>query len=150
MTRRFVTGMGRTKEYLAAVHSLRNLENAGGSPGRAYAEAECEKALHQWAQKHGLTRSKGHVCLTRLVWHCKRSHGCAQLAGSDHASLWLKDGKPHVYVSQPYGLSLETLLEMVSQCQELGLEIHIGTWPAWHFPGTVLMVEVRRRESRAG
>lgn len=142
----FTAEKERTETYLTAVRSLRDLDKAEGSPLRAYAESRWKEYRDMWAKQYGLKQSGGHACLTRLRRRCNGWNGCVKLIGSDHTSLWLKNGEPYVYVTQPYDLSHEDLVGMVTQCQELDLELRINAWPAWHFPGRVLMVEVRRQE----
>ena len=65
----------------------------------------------------------------------------------DHCSLWLKNGKPHVFVSQPYPGSTSEVAECIAFANENGLVLRIGTWPAWHYPGAVLMMEYFRRST---
>lgn len=98
-----------------------------------------------WAQREGVTAADHHFCLTRLTAEgCRRAGDtCHHLRGADHTSLWMKDGKPHIYVTQPYDLSLKRLDEMFRVCRRLGLTLRVDSAIAWHAPGAVL-VEVLR------
>lgn len=58
--------------------------------------------------------------------------------------LFVKDGSAAVFTFQPYGLGWTNLRDLVRECEAHGLEASIGTWPAWHSPGDVLFVEVKR------
>ena len=68
------------------------------------------------------------------------------LPKDDHFSLWLKGGKPHAYISQPYELSLNDAKELVNFCGEYNLDLLIRAFPSWHFPGRVLTVEVTKQK----
>jgi hypothetical protein len=75
----------------------------------------------------------------------KRTTGM-QLPDADHRSLWVHEGKPAVYVSQPYALTMTKLRRLVRFCDEHGLTALVDSWPAWHFPGRVLHVAVMTAE----
>ena len=116
----------------------------------------------EWRQHRGVRRSEGRQCVLRLAgvnrcdscgpWHNDFRNGSDQPdcqgdgRGSlfDHASLWVKDGEPSIFVFQPYGISGHGLAVLTTFCDEYGLEASIDTRPAWHYPGYVLMVEVTK------
>lgn len=60
---------------------------------------------------------------------------------TDHVALWLRDGKPAVWTSQPYGpLDGIVLAEAAEACRELGLELTVSSG-SWWYPGwTVLLM----------
>lgn len=105
----------------------------------------------QWAERYGLKEAKGPVCAMRLL-----GKKCGQFdsrtgtlekcecrpPGSDHASLWRYKTNPVVYVYQPYGLSGNIMNELGEYCRKWGFLIRIDTWPAWHYRGRVLFVEI--------
>lgn len=101
-----------------------------------------------WQQIHGLRPAGGSTayCICRLLGRRHGRYGCVVPAppGCDHPSLWLRDGKPVVFVFQPYGLTHAQLVSLVAYAEELGLHLRIDTWPAWHYPGHVLHVELWR------
>lgn len=142
-----------SQRYADAVTALAALVQAEGPDAatRAYAQATWETRREQWAAKHGgLKQSAGHVCLSRLLGKRRCNEAGPDTLrpcrppGADHCSLWLKDGVPEVLVSQPYGLGLQTMRELVALCDRCDFDASVDTWPAWHFPGGVLMVEIRR------
>ena len=112
-------------------------------------ENENQLKKEQWAKKHGLKESKAtpHFCLCRLLGKQCREFGSTACVnappGSDHASLWLRDGKPAVFVYQPYGLT--EVAELGEFCLARGLTCTIATWPAWHNPGSVLHIEIAKK-----
>jgi hypothetical protein len=132
------------------------------TPSRVYASATAQTLCETWASQLGLRRSPGHACLGRVrdgVCWGRRAwrYGASQkeripcdlpTPAADHTSLWNKDGKPYVYVSQPYQLSWEPLLEVVKFGERWGLSIDIKPWPSWHFPSRVLSIFVRREGPR--
>ncbi|HEX8730427.1 MAG TPA: hypothetical protein VF725_00095 [Ktedonobacterales bacterium] len=68
----------------------------------------------------------------------------------DHGSYWTtEDDQPGACVSQPYGLSWESLCTMVDLCREFGLQMMIEESYSWPAPGKSLLVEVRRKREPA-
>lgn len=126
----------------------------------AYAEATYERYKDDWASRHGVKQTpSGHACIARLLGRqCKVGydpHGAnynsrppCHPPGDDHASLWLKDGKPAIYVFQPYSLGDKTIRELMEFCEKWGLSARINSMPSWHFPGVVLTVELTLKGDR--
>lgn len=144
-------GAQRTPEYEAAVAALKRLSAATGGNtavvAAAFAEAACLDREQAWAARFGLKPSGGHPCIARL-WgkRCMCSDLKSDLPcyppGADHRRLWLRDGKPAVYTFEPYHLDHETLRCLVEFCERWELELGIHAWPASHYPGEVLWVEI--------
>ena len=88
------------------------------------------------------------VSLARRMATPSRGKGMVALSGEDHSDLFNKNGRPHVFTFQPYGLRWDTVRALVAKCTELGLALDILTWPAWHYPGAVLFCTVRRDETQ--
>lgn len=120
-------------------------------------EAEGRRICRQWAEKNGLKRAGGSQCVHRLVGKTCRRHGVlvqsvnGEMAclppGNDHESLWSKGGVPSVFVFQPYQIEDQNLILLARFCEQNGLRASITTWPAWHYPGRVLHVEITRKDS---
>ena len=108
-------------------------------------EAANDAARRNWAAREGVTVSHDHVCLRRLTPEgCPRvGRSCEELPGRDHTSIWLKAGVPHIYVTQPYDLPIETLDAMFRVARRLGLTVRVDSAPAWHDSSAVL-IEVLR------
>jgi hypothetical protein len=99
----------------------------------------------QWAEKHGLRQvRRSTYCVCRLIGKQCQYGGTSDcpraLPEADHPTLWLRNGKPAVLVSQPYQICQPERLG--DFCREHELECVICTWPAWHRPGSVLHVEI--------
>jgi len=101
----------------------------------------------QWAEKYGLRQARqSPYCVCRLLGKRCRYGGSSDcphaVPEADHPTLWLRHGKPVVFVSQPYQILQPERLGVF--CRERDLKCVICTWPAWHRPGSVLQVEVSR------
>jgi hypothetical protein len=159
MTTRDFLGQNRlTNPMRRLITDLRQLtaESDVDVVSRVYASAVHAASCQEWAQGLGLRRSTGHPCLGRLRdGRCTEQYAYqygqstkhripCRIPGADHDSLWLKNGKPVLYVTQPYHWTWETMQEAVAFGQFWGLAIDVEPWPSWHFPGRVLTILVRK------
>ena len=106
----------------------------------------------QWSHSRGVTEADGKAWFGRLLGkeyvEADRLDGLPKkLPGDDHVSLWLKDGTPHIYVSQPYHFDFDTVRQMTATALIYGLKFSVKRWPAWWNPERILFVEWRRQES---
>lgn len=64
------------------------------------------------------------------------------VAADDHVSMWRspRDGCPIRFVSQPYQISLSEMRQIVSRCDQLGLEAMVSA-SSWYFPGTTVRID---------
>lgn len=60
---------------------------------------------------------------------------------SDHPEVLLRDGKPSVFVSQPYGLGHDELKALLAWADERKMEVHVDAC-GWYFFGRALRVEI--------
>jgi hypothetical protein len=141
---RFLEREDWTPELLAALATIRSVDT--DTAARVYSEAvadrhladfmkstpPCESLADQWWCRQGLKLAGGRWCIQRLKPRrrcmrfnprCYRDGGrCeCQPPGSDHDRLFLKDGKPFIYVTQPYGMTYKTVVEMVQFAERNGL-----------------------------
>lgn len=130
-------------DYTAAVAALRRLPT--DERGRAFAESVADDAKRLWMEREGVKASSNcSLDWLRLVGRrASRDSLPPHLPGQDHAELFVKDGKAEVFTFQPYQLCWDTLEDLVEACRQNGLQADVTTWPAWHYPGSVLFVEVR-------
>jgi hypothetical protein len=160
VSRRFIDAKRRTDRYIKAVTALWELLNESdvGTVRRAYAEVVHEKLKEHFQNKYPmgkrLKRSRGVACVGKLLGKRCGQHNYYQLhcethqpPAADHVELYNRNGKPEVYVSQPYGLSWESLKNLVSFCETHGLEAEIDTG-SWHFPDNTLLVEIKKAEEK--
>lgn len=143
--RRCIDENGRTELYFKAVGALRALMEAQDedAASRAYAEAVAEAYEASFARSRGLKPSQGHACVYRLIGRrCQGTHLAPP--GGDHDTLWLKDGRPEIYLMQPYGLGWRKMRELIAFCLQHGLKADVDVWPSFHFPGHVLSVCLTR------
>jgi hypothetical protein len=150
--RNFVDRARQTPEYRALVAAVRRLAVAEGldTASRAYAEATYDLKEQSYAASRKVRRSQGHPCIRRLLgkrcdgWNRPDGIACESPV-SDHDTLWIKDGKPEVFLAQPYGMGLDAMRNLVRLCDAHSLYANVDAWPSFHFPGHVLSVEIKRR-----
>jgi hypothetical protein len=137
----------RTGCYRTVVEALTRLadEEADDRALRAFAEAMWLRYARAWAMKNRLHPGAPDdtFCLHDLAGKPCDGRGCFPRA-PDHMSLWWRDGQPAVFVAQEYTINGEMMREYVRLCDRLGLNVRVTTWPAWHMPGAILMVEITR------
>lgn len=108
-----------------------------------------ERAKREWAAEHGLRESRS-MRGDPVLWLLGRrtppdhhhTHWPGQADWFDHGTRWLKDGRPHMLVGQPYQLEPEDLEELAALARDHDLDVWISTYPDWHYPGSVLSVTV--------
>ena len=150
-------------QALSAMHKLME-EEGGDFVRRACADVTWEDNKRIFAKREGLKEAKtssierltGKRSEKEIVRLFKESSQSLEdysrlsekpvLPKDDHSSLWLKDGKPYAYVSQPYQLSLNDVKKLASFCDEYNLDMLIEAYPSWHFPGEVLTVKVTKQK----
>lgn len=120
--------------YIAAVKALKSLPL--GERSRAFADAEADDLKDAMGERLG-KETTGRKSWRRLIAQTGKPGD--RLPGDDHVELWVKDGLI-TYVSHPYGLTLGALKEIVSLCEEHGLEISIHAG-SWYFPGNTIVAE---------
>ena len=101
---------------------------------QAFADATAPMRADEWVRSRGVTRNTGSSWWGTLVngEASEADISNATLPGDDHTTLWNINGKPAVYVSQPYGLSLDRLKEICAACDQHGLTVEVGAWPHAH------------------
>jgi hypothetical protein len=73
----------------------------------------------------------------RLIGKIDREGLEEHLPVSDHDSLWLKDGKPYVYVMQPYSASDLQLEKLIQICKKNNLTFWIDAHSFYSPAGTI-------------
>ena len=63
----------------------------------------------------------------------------------DHARMWRDSKKRHVFTSEPYGISGEEVVALVSDMAELGLSVCLDARSPWN-PGSTILIVITRRE----
>ncbi len=139
--RKFIDDKERTDQFVQAVKALHRVIEAQGSDAaaRAYAEATAESYHEVFAKSRGLKESDGRLCIQKLLGRQCNFQDCSP-PGGDHDTLWLKDGRPALYLMQPYGLGWNKMRELIAFCLRHGLRADVDVWPSFHFPGHVLSV----------
>ena len=112
------------------------------SPERIAEDQRSAYLLGIWEKRY--TRSQGASCPCRLLGKRHSYAGACEITTFDrhwidHFDLWLKDGKPHVWTSQPYGISKADLFDIMRLCSTYGFDVYIGELDAWHNSGCTLI-----------
>lgn len=108
----------RSKGYERAVKALHQLVEAEGSDvaRSAYAEVMSNILRKEWAVSRNLSESKGHKCVPKILGNRCTAEWEDEMPcfppAEDHASTWLREGKPIARISQPYALHLGALPEV--------------------------------------
>ena len=100
-----------------------------------------KKIAQDWPEK-GLKLSSS-TDFRRLNGHHETKYPGVYRPWQDHMSLWNKDGKPHVFVSEPYHLSMEQIKALIADCEAEELTFYINTNSKWN-PGSSLAVFVKK------
>ena len=61
--------------------------------------------------------------------------------GDDHGGLYLKDGKPAFYLSEPYKLTYGKMKEIVAFCERWGLLASVDARQSSWFPGETIAIK---------
>ncbi len=77
-----------------------------------------------------------------------KQKGCdCKPPGSDHNSLWLKNGIPHVYASHPYSLSDAIMRKIADFASEHNLSVEVRADRAFYAPSTTFIVMYTKKEA---
>jgi len=142
--------------YRRAVQALRALGESEGvemvTP--AFAEAAAPLRREQFQRIYRVKRTQGRDWVGRLlgkrydpIVEGNPSIAKFKFPGGDHESVWVRNGKPFLYVSEPAQIHLDKLREMVRFCDAHGLDVTITGWRSMWFPGANVAVVVRKKET---
>jgi hypothetical protein len=138
-------------QLAANIHRMmRSFDSHTPRRERAACAKEKQKLAAIWAARHDVKPSRGSAdwwgkLIKNISFYSARSAGLPeQLPSDDHTSLWIKHGRPHFWVSQPYGLKLR---EMIAAAEKFGIKFEIETFPSWYYPANTHLVVWSRNES---
>ncbi|MFL6353355.1 MAG: hypothetical protein ACJ74Z_16105 [Bryobacteraceae bacterium] len=147
---RLFSDVRKSEEYRALLTAFRNLDSPDAA-SRAFQQMYGEEHQYVWAKKNGGLKlvQRAKTCVHRLSRTGPRcsgfDEGCRP-PRDDHHSLWTWQGKPVIYVYQPYGLSDSDTKQLVEYCETMHLGFSIDAHLAWHWPGNVLLIELWRKD----
>jgi len=130
------------------------LDATGLTTGALSADAEraAYERLAAWLAQ-GYRLSHGRLCSERLLTrsYCSAADGrrgardmpCSP-PGDDHPSLWLRDGVPAAYISQPYQIMNTDAAAMTAFARRYGLRYTVDPHGSWYWPDSTLLVIWRR------
>jgi hypothetical protein len=135
--------------YEETIKVLRKLVKAEGidAAQSAYATAVSDSIRKNWAKCNQATLDggKGHWCVRMLLGETCRRQICGpdEIPALSHGSFWRRDGKPPLLVSQPYGLDLEDLRELVEVSDRYAFDVHVTAHSFWN-AGNSMLIEIGR------
>lgn len=135
----------------AAEMALRKLIQEFGEDvaTRAFSAAVAEDRRQTFCRHHGVKQINIPTYIDKTPR--KQRPAVSQIPpATDHPSLWGKNGKSSLFVSQPYKLSLDDLRRIVKHCEDLNLDVEIGAGLSWHFPGRTILVVFKEEKGVAG
>lgn len=115
---------------------------------RINALAIAESRMSAFGAAYKVTLAKSSHCIQRLLGKScavNRHKICdCRPPGDDHGDLWMKDGKPHLWVSQPYKIGGNTLLKSLEFAKANNLEIDISAEASYYYPGRTFAIIYRQ------
>jgi formate-dependent nitrite reductase cytochrome c552 subunit len=121
------------------------------NPGGVFAEACSERMQRAWEKMHRIREAGGHPCFSRLVGkRCGDTVMKSKVGDNrppcrppcaDHLSMWIRDGKPAVLVSQPYQAYGKDLSDLMSLCVRFDVRCVISS-SSWYYPSGTLLIEM--------
>ncbi len=101
------------------------------------------KIPEDWPGK-GLKLSQS-VDFRRLNGHREIERPGVYRPWQDHMALWNKDGKPHMFTSEPYVLTMEDIKALIIDCESENLTFSISVNSGWN-PGRTLAIFVTKKQ----
>jgi hypothetical protein len=149
---RFWSSVDDTLELHKALDAMYDFKGTESSSllERAFSSVVCDDRLQSYIEQYKLKEAGNHDgCLCYFLGKpCYRnSNSCVRFGNSamDHGSVWLRDGKPFVYISQPYNLALEGMRSVIKVCDEHNLVANIRN-RSWLFPTDAVFIEIHHRK----
>lgn len=140
----------RSEVYIVAVEALRLLYKEEGYPGIESASAEVlgDVILSEFIAREKVKLSGGRCSPLRLIEkHPRYDSEDFYFPGDDHGTLWIKKGKPHTYVTQPYPFGEGKMKKMVEYCERYNLNVTVKA-TSWHFHGATLRLDIERKKKK--
>ena len=149
-------------DYINLVTTLIRYESEHSDDyvSRAYAEVICDEFERTFKRKYKVDKeSKAEPSILKLMSDKKKrrayagsyNYGLAKgLPGGidDHPSMWLYNGKPVVYLTQPYShrVNTDTLNELLEFCNDNDLWMTVDLDVGFHFPGRVVPIVIMAKD----
>jgi hypothetical protein len=111
---------------------------------RVYAQA-MGNIIEANFQKKGLKRAKGYDIAKLMAPEVRKTYRKEHPYGGstphgDHEAMYTIGKDVALFISQPYGLHMSQMKEMIAFADKWGLRFQISDWPHSHFPGRCLTV----------
>lgn len=137
------------EKAVLALHALLETEGAD-RVRRACADVTSEVNKKRFAEINGLKQAR-YAELHRLMPKPVRNPMDRILINNgsnfiDHPSLWLKDGKPVIFLSEVYEMNEEKIGELSSFCEKNDLRWIVRALPSAHFPGAIMTIIICKKD----
>lgn len=136
-----------SSKYQCAVKALQSLalSESLDAAERAFAEAAADLKRAAFITRHAAKRSTAAPSLRSLAAP-GTGKGYIGIPEGDHLKAWSMAGKTSMVTSEPYGLRLDSLREMVMIADKHHIDINISASQSMHFPGMNLVVMFTKAE----
>lgn len=132
--------------YSEALKALKALiETQGLNVIQVIAEATSDLFEKKLIEARGYELSKGVHSVWQLLGQRNLTGREQPFPGEDHSAVYTKNGKPEMFITQPYDLCWEEIAAAVDFCREHGLRMNIKAL-SWHYPCGTVLVQVTRDE----
>jgi hypothetical protein len=132
-------------EFRAAVRALQALDDPKNAIGYVWAQQRDKRLADEGYVAAKLGSIRRLVGKRQVPWSDDPNVMPNKPPGDDHGTLYLKDGKPAFYLSEPYGLAYDKMQEVVAFCERWGLEASIDGLQSTWFPGLTIAIKYEAR-----
>ena len=138
----FISDKNRTKRYKAAIEALHFLAEENQTAAKlACAEYLSHSMYRNWLHSDsGYEKTKGSQHYSRLLG--KRPGYVEPKPFEDHVDLYIRDGKPALWMAQPYQVLSEDIRELARLTDNYEISIVGGSW---YYPANTVMIEMKKK-----
>jgi hypothetical protein len=129
-----------------AEHALKKLTLALGEDAatRVFSAVVGKARRQAFCHIHGVEQIQ---CGSYRERHRKKGPAVIKIPpATDHGTRFGKDGVSSLFVSQPYALDHDQLLQIMDFCEANNLQVEIGASLSWWFAGKTLTVVYKDKE----
>jgi len=98
-----------------------------------------------FVKRHGVKESSRN-CI-HMLWGKRCNCFACKPPAADHCDLFNKNGKPYIFVSQPYSFNMRDMRATVAFCEKFGLTFEIDERAIWHNPGSIIGIVYKKKET---
>jgi hypothetical protein len=129
-----------------AEQALKKLTLALGedAAARVFSAVVGETRRQAFCRIHGVKQINNRSCIDK---HRKKGSVVTKTPpATDHGTIFGREGVPVLFVSQPYKLNHDQLLQIMDFCEANNLQVEIDASRSWWFAGKTLAVIFKPKE----